>query len=255
MPSVMRRGGSINEFMMTGGQCTVANPILSQIVYAWRNSNIVDQVDIEKVIDRCAEGAALVADLNVEPRVITAVRTGLPNTVMKEVLWKNLNEIGGLHYTEEDKAFAREIQKTLGLEPLEEPLYTEIVPPEQVYGDFHPADDVNEFTWHCPTARLYVSKAMEPIPGVRYPRWASSALCGSGVTHRMGMCAALVMALSAIDLIQSPETLKAAWAEFNERKEKHNESPLLPEGLKPSVELRWPEWVDRPGSEWWIPPQ
>ena len=26
-------------------------------------------------------------------------------------------------------------------------------------------------------------------------------------------------------------------------------------GLKSPVELRWPEWVDRPGSEWWIPPQ
>lgn len=255
MPSVMRRGGSINEFMMTGGQCTVANPILSQIVYAWRNSNIEDQEAIEKVIDRCAEGAALVADLKMESRVITAVRTGLPNDVMKDVMLKNLHENGGLHYTEEDKAFAREIQKNLGLEPLEEPLYTEIVPPEQAYGDFHPADDVNEFTWHCPTARLYVSKAMQPIPGVRYPRWTSSALCGSGVTHRMGMCAAQVLAMTAIDIIQSPGILKAAWEELDERKKKHDESPLLEKELKPPVELRWPEWVGRPGSEWWIPPQ
>jgi len=255
MPAVMRRGGSINEFMMTGGQCTVANPTLSQIVYAWRNSNIIDQVDIGMVIDRCAEGAALVTDLNFEPRILTAVRTGLPNTVMKDVMWKNLNEIGTPAYTEEDKVFAREIQKSMGLKHLDEPMYTEIVPPEKAYGDFHPADDVNEFTWHCPTARLYVSKAMKPISGVRYPRWASSALCGMGVTHRMGMCAAHVMTVSAIDLIESPKTLKDAWAEFKERKKVHDEPPLLPEGLKPPVELRWPEWVDRPGSEWWIPPQ
>jgi aminobenzoyl-glutamate utilization protein B len=255
MPAVMRRGGSINEFMMTGGQCTVANPTLSQIIYAWRNSNIVDQEDVGKIIDRCAEGAALVADLKVEPRVLTAVRTGLPNTVMKDVMWKNLNEIGAPDYTEEDNVFAREIQKNMGLKPIDEPLYTEIVPPEKAYGDFHPADDVNEFTWHCPTARLYVSKALNPIPGVRYPRWASSALCGMGVTHRMGMCAAQVMAVSAIDVIESPKTLKDAWAEFKERKKVHDEPPLLPEGLKPPVELRWPEWVDRPGSEWWIPPQ
>jgi aminobenzoyl-glutamate utilization protein B len=143
----------------------------------------------------------------------------------------------------------------MGLKPIDEPLYTEIVPPEKAYGDVPPADDVNEFTWHCPTARLYVSKALNPIPGVRYPRWASSALCGMGVTHRMGMCAAQVMAVSAIDVIESPKTLKDAWAEFKERKKVHDEPPLLPEGLKPPVELRWPEWVDRPGSEWWIPPQ
>jgi aminobenzoyl-glutamate utilization protein B len=255
MPALMRRGGSINEFMMTGGQCTVANPVLSQVVYAWRNSNITDQVAVEKVIDRCAEGAALVADCRVEPRVLTAVRTGLPNNVMKDLVWKNLLEIGAPAYTEEDKVFAREIQRSMGQEPLDEPLYTEIVPPEKAYGGFHPADDVNEFTWHCPTARLYVSKAMRSIPGVSYPRWASSALCGVGVTHRMGMCAAQVLALSAVELIENPRLLKDAWVEFNERKKKHDEPPLLLEGLKPPVELRWPEWVDRPGSEWWIPPQ
>lgn len=255
IPALMRRGGSINEFMMTGGQCTVANPTLSQVIYAWRNSNIVDQEAIEKVIDRCAAGAALVADCIVEPRVLTAVRTGLPNIVMKDIVWENLMKIGAPAYTEEDKEYAREIQRNMGLEPLEEPLYTEIVLPEKAYGDFHPADDVNEFTWHCPTARLYVSKAMQPIPGVAYPRWASSSLCGSGITHRMGMCAAQILALSALDIIEKPALLKMAWEEFKERKAQHDEPPLLPMGLKPPVELRWPEWVTRPGDEWWIPPQ
>jgi len=255
IPALMRRGGSINEFMMTGGQCTVANPTLSQVIYAWRNSNIVDQEAVEKVIDRCAQGAALVADCIVEPRVLTAVRTGLPNTVMKDIVWANLMKIGAPAYTAEDKEYVRQIQHNMGLEPLEEPLYTDIVPPEKAYGDFHPADDVNEFTWHCPTARLYVSKAMQPIPGVAYPRWASSSLCGSGVTHRMGMCAAQILALSALDIIEKPELLKTAWKEFKERKAQHDEPPLLPMGLKPPVELRWPEWVTRPGDEWWIPPQ
>jgi len=254
MPSLMRRGGSINEFIMTGGQCTVANPVHSQIVYAWRNSGLEDQEAVGSVVERCARGAALVADCEVEPRVITAVRTGLPNTVMKDVVWRHLMEVGPPAYTEEDKEFARAIQRTVGVKPMEEPLYTEIVPPEKAYGDFHPADDVNEFTWHCPTARLYVSKALAPVPGVRYPRWASSALCGVGVTHRMGMCAAKVLSLSAVELLLRPKLLKEAKAEFLERKRRRDEKPLLPVGLKPPIELRWPEWVSRPGEEWWIPP-
>lgn len=252
IPALMRRGGSINEFMMTGGQCTVANPVISQLVYAWRNSNIYDQEAVENVVDRCAAGAALVADCTVEPRVLTAVRSGLPNSVMKDVVWDSLMEIGAPAYTDDDKKFAREIQRNIGLEPLVEPLYTEIVPPEKAYGEFHPADDVNEFTWHCPTARLYVSKALEPISGVRYPRWASSALCGVGVTHRVGMCAAQVLAISAVELLDDPLLLKKAWQEFEARKKQQNEPPLLPFGLKPPVELRWPEWIDRPGTEWWI---
>jgi aminobenzoyl-glutamate utilization protein B len=254
MPSLMRRGGSINEFMMTGGQCTVANPVFSQLVYAWRNNTIVDQDSVEKIVDRCAAGAAIVADCKVEPRVLTAVRSGLPNSVMKDIVWSSLIEIGPPAYTDEDKQFAREIQRNIGLEPLDEPLYTDIVPPEKAYGEFHPADDVNEFTWHCPTARLYVSKALEPIPGIRYPRWASSALCGVGVTHRMGMCAAQILAISAIKLIDDSLLLKKAWQEYEMRKKQRYEPPLLPVSLKPPIELRWPEWVERPGSEWWIPP-
>ena len=58
MPALMRRGGSINEFMMTGGQCTVANPEFSQLVYAWRNGNLSDQEEVGAVVDRLVDGGA-----------------------------------------------------------------------------------------------------------------------------------------------------------------------------------------------------
>jgi aminobenzoyl-glutamate utilization protein B len=254
IPALMRRGGSINEFMMTGGQCTVANPVLSQLIYAWRNSNLRDQEDVGEVLVRCAKGAALVADCDVDIRTLTAVRTGLPNQVLMEVVWRHLNEIGPPAYTEEDKEFARRIQKNLGIEPMKEPLYTEIVLPEKAYSKFHPADDINEFTWHCPTVRLYVSKSMTPVQEKSYPRWTSSALCGMGVTHRMGMCAAQILSTSAVELILNPEILDGAWIEFRKRKKNNNEIPLLSSNLKPPIELRWPEWISRPGDEWWIPP-
>ncbi len=252
MYPLMRHGGSINEFMMTGGQCTVSTPEFAQLVYAWRTEDLAEQEVIRKVIERCAQGAAIAADCKVEPRIITMCRTGLPNTTMTNLVMENLQTHGPPRYTEEDKAFAREIQRSLGQKETEQPYDVTIVPPEKAYGAFHPADDVNEFTWHAPTARLYVSKAM--IRGFRYPRWVESALCGMGATHRMGETAAKVLAASAIDLVKNPETLKAAKAEFDKRRAAHWEKPLMPMGVKPPVGLRWPEWVDRPGSEWWIPP-
>jgi len=252
MPALMRRGGSINEFVMTGGQCTVSTPEFSQLVYAWRTDNLPDQDAIRKVIERCAQGAAIAADCKVEPRLLTAVRTGLPNTTMTNLVLANLKAHGPNRYTEEDKAFAREIQRNLGQKETEQPYDVTIVEPEKAYGAFHPADDVNEFTWHAPTARLYVSKAM--VRGFRYPRWVESALCGMGATHRMGETVAKVLAASAVDLITKPEALKTAGAEFDRRRAEHWEKPLMPAGLKPPVSLRWPEWVDRPGSEWWITP-
>jgi aminobenzoyl-glutamate utilization protein B len=252
MSALTRRGGSINEFVMTGGQCTVSTPEFSQLVYAWRTNNLRDQEAIRRIVERCAEGAAIAADCKVTPRLITAVRTGLPNRVLTDLVLANLKTHGPNRYIEEDKIFARKIQKTLGQKETEQPFDVSIVEPENAYGAFHPADDVNEFTWHAPTARLYVSKAM--IRGFKYPRWVESALCGMGATHRMGETAAKVLAMSAVDLVTKPEVLAAAKAEFDKRRANYWEKPLIPLGLSPPVSLRWPEWVDRPGSEWWIPP-
>ena len=254
MPALTRRGGSINEFIMTGGQCTVSTPEFSQVVYAWRTNNLADQEAISVGVERCARAAALAAECRVEPRLITAVRTGLPNKTMTGLVMGNLRTVGPPRYTDEDRRFAREIQKNLGLKQMEQPYNLTIIEPENAYGAFHPADDVNEFTWHAPTARLYVSKALAPVQGFRYPRWVESALCGMGATHRMGETAAKVLVASALDLLENPKLLSAAKAEFKERLRIRHEKPLVPEGVKPPAELRWPEWVDRPGSEWWIPP-
>lgn len=250
---LMRRGGSINEFMMTGGQCTVATPEFSQLVYCWRTRNLADQETVSQVVERCARAAALVAGCTVKGRLVAAVRTGLPNKVMTDLVMRNLRAIGPPNHTEDDKEFARKIQENLGLKPLAEPCDETITEPEQAYDGFHPADDVNEFTWYAPTARLYVSKALASVQGFRYPRWVESTLCGTGVAHRMGETAAKVIASSAVELLMKPQLMVDARLEFESRIEAHREEPLIPPGLKPPVELRWPEWVDRPGSEWWIP--
>ncbi|MFB0523750.1 MAG: amidohydrolase, partial [Candidatus Bathyarchaeia archaeon] len=199
-----------------------------------------------------AQAAAMVTDCDLGPRLLTAVRTGLPNSVMTKLVMRNLRMIGPLGHTEEDKEFARAIQENLGLKPMEEPYDESIIEPEHAYNGFRPADDVNEFTWYAPTARLYVSKSLVSVPNFQYPRWVSSALCGMGATHRMGETAAKVLAASAVELLTDPELLEAARAEYEERLSLHSEEPLVPKGLKPPTELRWPEWISRPGEEWWI---
>jgi hypothetical protein len=82
-----------------------------------------------------------------------------------------------------------------------------------------------------------------------------SALCGKGATHRMGETAAKVMVATALNLITVPGLLEKAKIEFEEGKREYYEAPLIPEGVEAPIGLRWPEWVDRPGSEWWIPDQ
>ena len=180
----------------------------------------------------------MVANCEVESHLITAVRTGLPNSVLTDTMMENLRAIGPPRHTEEDIEFAKKIQENLGLETMEQPYDETLTEPEHAYDKFHPADDVNEFTWHAPSVRLYVSKSLAPVPGFRYPRWVVSALCGTGATHRMGETAAKTMTTTALDLLEHPELLAKAREEFDKRKKKHYEAPLVPEGLSPPISLR-----------------
>lgn len=75
---------------------------------------------------RCADAAALVTGCVVEKRLITAVRTGLPNSVMTNLVMRNLRPVGPPRHIEEDKTSAREIQANLGLKPMGEP-YNETI--------------------------------------------------------------------------------------------------------------------------------
>ena len=51
---------------------------------------------------------------------------GLPNHAMAEITYRNLELAGPPVFPEAAKAFAREIQKTLGLAPMDDPFMPEI---------------------------------------------------------------------------------------------------------------------------------
>ena len=148
-------------------------------------------------------------------------------------LYGNLALGGTPSWGEEAKRFGREIQKNLGLEPMEDPIHPAmaalttpeedearlraILPPWQKN---YTSDDYTEYTWHCPTARLYVGRAMlaSPQPGYQYPAWVWNALGGFPATiDPTVQAAARAIAGSLVDLMTDPQALAAAQAEFRER--------------------------------------
>jgi len=182
---------------------------------------------------------------------------------MARLAFQNMELVGSPRFSEEDKKFVREIQKNLGLDPMKEPFEEKLTPPWELPIQYGGAgDDSNEYSWHAPYVRVFVSFMPKAPKGevTRYPSWVMGALCAKGSCHKMGMVAAKTMALTIIDLLIDPTALNNAWAEFKERTDKYHEPPLIPKGLKPPVELRWPEWIDNRYPEephgnlkWYIP--
>jgi len=268
---------TLNEFILVGGQCTSDNlpPRLAQIQYAWRSPTLDIQEQIYRVLEQNARQAAAATGCVASVRWVTKTRVGLPNHVLAELTYRNLEIAGPTRFDEEARRFAREIQRTLGFQPMEDP-FTEdsqrLTPPREYeravrrglpeWQRNFTSDDYVEYTWHAPTVRLHTGRPRlrPPRPGYLYPAWVNNAM--GGVPACIDPCivaAGKTIALTLLDLAGDPDALAAAQAEFRERTGggvggARWVAPLLPRDFPPPVDLRWPEYVQTPrGEEWWIP--
>ena len=138
----------------------------------------------------------------------------LPNLTLQEVVYKNLQEVGGITYTPEETAFAEKISESLGLKSLDTREATDIQP----FQEIEPADgstDVGDVSFTVPTAGL---SAATWVPGTPAHSWQAVAAGGTGIGLKAMMVAAKTLAASAIDLMTDPKTLARARAEFEERR-------------------------------------
>lgn len=268
---------TINEAILAAGQATADNlaPGFSQIQYASRCPTLQMQERIYAVLDNNAEHVAKLSHCTVRKEWVTKTRPGLANHAIAALTYGNLVLGGAPVWGEEAKKFGREIQKNLGLEPMADPMHpamAELVTPEEdearmrailpPWQKNYTSDDYTDYTWHCPTARLYVGRAMLAAakPGYQYPTWVWNALGGYPATIDPTIfSAARAIAGSLVDLLTDPAGLAAAQAEFRERTGggiggSKWVGPLLPKKFPAPIHYRWPEYVSTPrGEEWWLP--
>jgi aminobenzoyl-glutamate utilization protein B len=268
---------TLNEFVLVAGQATSDNlaPTISQIQYSWRCPTLDMARQIEAVLDQNARHVAAITHCTVDIGWVAKTRVGLPNHAMAEITYRNLALAGPPALGEEAKRFAREIQRTLGLAPMDDPFMPEIseltppqvgearlrqsLPPWQMN---YTSDDYVDYTWHTPTSRLYVGRAMlrPPTPEYRYPDWPRNALGGfPAAIDPLRYTAGRAIGATLVELATTPDELARARAEFVERTGggiggSRWVAPLLPKDFQAPVHYRWPEYVTTVrGEEWWIP--
>jgi aminobenzoyl-glutamate utilization protein B len=265
---------TLNEFIMAAGQATADNlaPHFGQIQYAWRAPNLGIQQQIYKVLENNARCAAQATSCMAHVRWVTKTRVGLPNHVMAAATYRNLELVGPPVFGDEARAFGREIQRTLGIDPMEDPFTTEcatLMTPEQQERETRrglpewqtnfTSDDYVEYTWHAPTVRLYTGRPMMRRPH-EWSHWAHNALNGiSAAIDPTWHVAGKTIGATLVDLLTNPGLRAAARDEFEQRTGggvggDRWSAPLLPRDFAPPVDLPWPEYVDTVrGREWRLP--
>ncbi len=269
-------GWSMNECILTAGQATADNlpAQIAQIQYIMRVPTIEMAERITGILDNNAAAAASISHCSWQRDWVSKSRHGLANHALAQATYDNLQTIGAPVFNLGDaREKAREIQRSLGLEPMDAPFLAEteqLITPQlaetelrkelPAWQEHFTSDDYTEYCWHAPTVRLYIARPTlaSPEPGYKYPAWVMNALGGIRETiEPMIGCAASTIGCTVIDLLVSNDLLAEARQEFNERtgggvRGANWQAPLC--DYEPPLDFRWPEYITTErGYEWWIP--
>ena len=219
----------IHYVIPDAGEAPNVVPAYAKAWYYVRDSNRKKVEANYEWLTQIAEAAALATQTTHKLTLITGVHEILLNRPLQEAAQANLEYVGTPVFSEDDQVFARELQESLGIEPLGyptevRPLADEMQPPQGG------STDVAEVTRLAPGVSIMVATAATELP---WHSWATSASHGRPNAARGATVAAKTLAMTAIDFLLNEDLRKRAWAEFDEKMKDHPYVSPVPKGQKP----------------------
>jgi aminobenzoyl-glutamate utilization protein B len=235
----IKQTSRIHYVITNGGAQPNVVPANAQVWYFVRANTHEDTERHFDWLRDIADGAAKMSRTKVAVHVDTDCHELIPNLPLSRVILRNLQRVGPPKFAEADLDLARRLQEPLRLEfALKErkPLYDTIDPlPEKPYTADGGSTDVGDISWHVPTSGLDTACFAAGSPG---HSWQNVAAIGSPIGHKGMLVAAKVLALSAVDLLQDPQALKDARADFQERMKGREYTTKIPKGQKAPRAIR-----------------
>ena len=205
----------LHYIITRGGEAPNVVPAFAETYYYVRHPSRDQVKAIWQRIEQAAQGAALGTGTTVEWEVLGGVYDLLPNDVLARLMHANFTQVGGVTYDATERAFAEQIGRTLyGRAPAPE-LAALVQPMSAASVAQAGSTDVGDVSWNVPTMGVGVATW---VPGTPAHSWQAVAAGGTTIGLKGMAVAAKVLALTAVDLYQSPETIKLARAEFERRR-------------------------------------
>lgn len=197
--------------------------------------------DVEEITERLydiAKGAALMTGTRVEIEHLGGCYELLPNDVLFELTYKNMQEIERPTYTEEEMKFAKELQATLDPKMVEAEkikylgdsdrdivIYEGVVDKDDLDKvSVSGSSDSGDVSWIMPM-NLFLTSTF-PL-GVPNHSWQATSAAGSSLGTKGMMYAASIFTGMIYDMLNDTSIVEKAKEEFN-RRTKNNKyvSPL-----------------------------
>ncbi len=224
----------LHYVILQGGEAPNVVPDRASVWYYVRNTDERLEEMYKRVVD-CAKAAALATGTELlPPRVISAIHQRHANKAAAELIQKNIELIGMPAWTAEEQAFAKALQKELGVEEKGMPDKVDKLVAQT--GEFTGggSSDVGDVTLLAPTATIGFPGL---VPGAIGHHWSAVA-CWKGPAAWKGLNAgAKAIAASALDLLARPEELAKLKTEFDAYAKTHAYKPFLPADAVPPLDL------------------
>ena len=227
----------IHYAITDAGGCSpnVVQPRAS-VLYMVRSNHVAEAVELQKRVDKIAEGAALMTETTYEKKFIDGLADTVSNFALERVLYRNFKELGVPEYTEEENAYADALAETYDSSGVpgvaaenDENAKEQVEKMQKEYGhamngfltplyqkDAFKAGstDVGDVSWLTPTAQIHVAAWPNGCPG---HSWQNVSCDRTEIGHKAAVHAGKVIAATAIDLLEDTSLLDEARAEFEKR--------------------------------------
>lgn len=200
----------IHYVVTAGGHAPNVIPDFAESFYYVRHSRTDEVEAMWSRLEDAARGAALGTGTRVEWEVIHGNNPLLVNETLARMMDSKLRQVGGVEYTEEERAWAEQIATTLGdgAMPIENAAQIQPYNSSLGYG----STDVGDVSWATPTVGV---RTATWVPGTSSHSWQSAAASGTSIGFKGAQNAAKALTLAAVELYQNPELRAAARAEFD----------------------------------------
>ncbi len=222
----------IHYIITKGGDAPNVVPNFAEGYYYVRHPDIMEVKNLWERMVKTAEGAAIGTETRMEYEVLNGVYNILPNETLAKIMQKNMEIVGGYTLTPDEIEFAKKIQATLVNKP--DLNTTQKIKPYKlsISGG---SSDVGDVSWVVPTTGL---TAATWVPGTPAHSWQAVAAGGTDIGHKGMMIAAKTLALTAIELLNSPEVIKASWVELRSKTGEGFQYESLIGDRKPPLDYR-----------------
>ncbi|UAK25043.1 amidohydrolase [Sphingomonas nostoxanthinifaciens] len=207
----------IHYVITNGGGAPNVVPDFAEVFYYVRSYDPKIVISVMDRVKKAAQGAALATETTSEFEQIGGVYAMLPNDTLGQVIDHNLRSLGGITWTADETEFATTLAKSL---PAASPPLASVGTIEPYAVRTSPdaagaSTDMSDVSWVVPTGGLTTATFVPGSPG---HSWQNAAAAGTTIGSKGAVLAAKTLALSAAELLQSPDVIAKSKAELNDRR-------------------------------------